>query len=61
MKMRAIWDIAKTWGIPFRVGITKDALIREIQKREGYSPCFRAKDICGEESCLWRDDCQIST
>jgi len=60
MKMRAIWDIAKLWDIPYRIGITKGALIREIQKREGYNPCFGSKKTCGEDSCLWWGDCQIS-
>ncbi|HOI75357.1 MAG TPA: hypothetical protein PLO63_14525 [Syntrophales bacterium] len=57
MKMRSIWEIARKWGIPFRIGITKKELIREIQNREGYSPCFGTKDACDEDECLWRDDC----
>jgi len=59
MKMQAIWVIAREWGVPFRVGITKGELIREIQKREGYSPCFGTKDACEEVVCLWWEDCQL--
>lgn len=57
MKMQAIWVIARKWDIPFRVGVTKADLVREIQKREGFSPCFGTKETCREEHCLWREDC----
>ncbi|NPU85017.1 MAG: SAP domain-containing protein [Syntrophaceae bacterium] len=57
MKMQMIWTIARKWDIPFRVGVTKTDLVREIQKREGFGPCFGTKETCGEELCLWRDDC----
>jgi hypothetical protein len=44
------------------LGITDPApdradLIRQIQKYEGYSPCFKSKDVCAEEGCSWRAEC----
>ncbi len=37
----------------------KGILIREIQEREGNIPCFATPraEVCGEEECLWREDC----
>jgi hypothetical protein len=56
MKMQEIRGIARQWGVDIRVGRTKQAIIRDIQVKEGYSPCFRTKDLC-EEECLWKPDC----
>ncbi|HLA04784.1 MAG TPA: hypothetical protein VJZ16_02260 [Syntrophales bacterium] len=41
MKMQEIREIAKKWGIPFKVGLSKEKLIREIQIREGYQPSIK--------------------
>jgi hypothetical protein len=57
MKMQEIKEIAKKWGIPFKVGLSKQHLIRDIQIREGFSPCFRTKASCWEKECLWLDEC----
>ena len=57
MKMQEIIVIAKKWGIPYKVGLSKEYLIREIQKKEGYAPCFRRENVCEEKECLWMDDC----
>jgi hypothetical protein len=57
MKMQMVWEIAKERGVPFKVGVTKGDLIREIQVREGYSPCFQTREMCDENPCLWREDC----
>ncbi len=56
MKMQEVRRIARQWGVDIRVGRTKQDIIRDIQIKEGYSPCFRAKDLC-EEECLWKPDC----
>ena len=57
MKMQEIRVIAKQWGVPYKLGISKQDLIRAIQKKEGYTPCFRRESVCEEEECLWKDDC----
>jgi len=55
--MQEIIRIAKTWGIPYKVGLSKEYLIREIQKKEGYTACYQRDDFCEEKDCLWMDDC----
>ncbi|MCG6535537.1 MAG: hypothetical protein L7F78_12800 [Syntrophales bacterium LBB04] len=57
MKMQEIREIAMKWEIPYRVGLSKEFLIREIQKREGNTPCFRANAECPGTGCLWMEDC----
>jgi hypothetical protein len=57
MKMQEVIVIAKKWNIPFKVGLSKEELIRSIQKKEGYTDCFRRDDSCEEQECLWKDDC----
>jgi hypothetical protein len=57
MKMQEIIIIAKKWNISFKIGMKKADLIREIQKREGYTACFYRQDSCEEQECLWKDDC----
>ncbi len=57
MRMQEVREIARKWEIPFRIGLTKEYLIHEIQKREGYEPCFRSKSDCSETGCLWMEDC----
>ncbi len=56
MKMQEVRAIAQKWGIDVRIGRTKQAIIRDIQMKEGYSPCYQTKDAC-EEMCLWKPDC----
>lgn len=56
MKMQEIREIAKTWGIDTKDVRTKQDMIREIQIREGYEPCFRTRETC-ENDCLWKKDC----
>lgn len=49
---------AKTLGIkPLKKN--KVDLIRDVQKREGNSPCFKSEIAasCGLNNCLWRQDC----
>jgi hypothetical protein len=56
MKMQEVCAIARTWGVDVRIGRTKQAIIRDIQIREGYSPCYQTKETC-QENCLWKPDC----
>jgi hypothetical protein len=56
MKMQEVRAIARTWGVDARIGRTKQAVIRDIQTKEGYSPCYQTKDTC-EQVCLWKEDC----
>ncbi|MDD5168714.1 MAG: hypothetical protein PHN75_07845 [Syntrophales bacterium] len=57
MKMQAVKEIAGKWGVDCRVGRTKAAVIKDIQEKEGFTPCFGKKAECGELNCLWREDC----
>ncbi|MBN2283503.1 MAG: SAP domain-containing protein [Deltaproteobacteria bacterium] len=57
MKMNEVRAIAKKWGVDTRVGRTKKDIIRDIQIREGFEPCYQTKSECGEMHCLWRQDC----
>lgn len=56
MKMQEIRKIAKEWNVDARIGRSKQDVIRDIQIREGYSPCFRTKEAC-DSDCLWKTDC----
>lgn len=58
MKLEEIRSIARSHSIkPGR--LTKTALIRSIQTREGNFDCFAtATDgICDQAGCSWREDC----
>jgi hypothetical protein len=57
MKMQDIRQMAKKMGIN-SFGKTKTELVREIQRKEGYSDCFgRATDGCDQLECLFRSPC----
>lgn len=56
MKMKEIRKIAMDLGVNARVVRSKRDIIRDIQIKEGYSPCFETKDFC-DSNCLWKDDC----
>jgi len=56
MKMQEIRAIAKKWGVNIKVGRSKRDIIRDIQVKEGHSPCYHAKEECGND-CLWKPDC----
>ncbi len=56
MKMNEVKKIAFTWGVNVSPGRSKRDIIRDIQFREGYSPCFGTKEAC-DEDCLWKADC----
>ena len=58
MNVKEIRSIAKNMGIkPGK--LRKAELIRLIQKTEGNISCFGTERVknCGEENCLWREDC----
>jgi len=59
MKLDQIKEIARQHGI--KVGKMKKAeLVRAIQLAEQNNPCFETGKSaeCGQEICLWREDCQ---
>jgi hypothetical protein len=56
MNIQEIRKIAKPWGVDARVGRSKLDMIRDIQIREGYSPCYATKEAC-EYDCMWKADC----
>ncbi len=56
MKMQEVRQIAKKWGVDIKVGRSKQDIIRDIQVKEGYLPCYRTKGEC-EYDCLWKTDC----
>jgi len=58
MKVEEIKELAKQQGINPRK-MKKADIIRAIQAEEGNPQCFSngEKDKCGQESCLWQEDC----
>jgi len=57
MKMQELREIARKWDVNTRIGRTKEAIIRDIQVREGNTPCYGTRLDCEENHCLWREDC----
>ena len=58
MTIKEVRAMAKRMGL--RIGRSRKAgLIVSIQNAEGNTPCFGTERVqyCGEEGCLWRDDC----
>ncbi len=58
MKLDEIKEMAKMHQI--KTGKAKKSeLIREIQQAEGNQQCFNSDSSreCGQENCLWREDC----
>jgi hypothetical protein len=43
MKMYEVITLAKQWDVPYKIGFSKKQLIKAIQVKEGYQPCFRPK------------------
>lgn len=59
MKAEEIRKIARQRGI--RAGkMKKGEMVRAIQSDEGNNPCYDTgqAENCGQNSCLWRDDCK---
>lgn len=58
MRLSEIDKKAKNLGIKETWRYSKKELVRSIQRKEGYSPCFSAaNNNCNELACCWRDDC----
>ncbi len=58
MRVDEIREIAKKRGL--KPGKMKKAeLVRTIQDTEGNTACYETGKAgeCGQEQCLWRDDC----
>ncbi|MEW6351097.1 MAG: Rho termination factor N-terminal domain-containing protein [Thermodesulfobacteriota bacterium] len=58
MNVRNIREKARELGVKNYSRIRKADLIREIQQKEGNSPCFESIPDCWEFDCIWREDCQ---
>ncbi len=59
MKLDDVKEVAKKLDI--KVGKLKKAeLVRAIQAAELNDPCFETGNAaeCGQEECLWREDCK---
>lgn len=59
MKLDEIREIARQHNI--KAGKMRKAdLVRAIQQAEGNQVCFDTGkvDTCGQDACLWREDCQ---
>lgn len=58
MRMDAIQEMAEKMSIDSG-SMDKKELIRNIQEREGNTPCFKTnRSPCRQYDCLWRLDCQ---
>jgi hypothetical protein len=58
MRVTEIRVIARNLGVKNYSRLTKFDLIRAVQVAEGNSPCYQQISDCGEQDCLWREDCQ---
>jgi hypothetical protein len=58
MKIAELRRIARSKGIKSGQK-TKVALIRALQRLEGYNDCFATSYVhqCNQMNCLWREDC----
>lgn len=58
MHMQMIKAIAKKMSIE-PGSMNKMELIRSIQEKEGYLPCFKTNPpSCQQLDCCWRSDCK---
>ncbi len=58
MKVTEIREKAKALKVKNYSRMRKDDLIRAIQIAEGHTDCFKRIPNCGQQDCLWREDCQ---
>jgi hypothetical protein len=56
MKIQEIREIAIAWGVDASIGRSRKDVIRDVQVKEGNSPCFKTKETC-ENDCIWKADC----
>jgi hypothetical protein len=58
MRMNIIREMAQKMSIDFE-SMDKKELIRNIQEKEGNTPCFKTdRAPCRQYDCSWRIDCQ---
>ena len=57
MKMKELREIARTWQVDARAVRSRQDIVRDIQRQEGFEPCFRTRTVCDQYGCLWREDC----
>jgi len=57
MNMPEVRKRAKELGVKTG-GIKKSDIIRDIQTKEGNTPCFQTgMKTCDQSNCCWRSDC----
>lgn len=60
IKMTQIREKARELGLTVPVGTSRTALIRSIQRAEGYFDCFgTAYEYCDQSQCCWRSLCLV--
>ncbi len=57
MTLREIRGVARRLGLKNYHKLRKADLIRIIQEKEGYSPCYQSIFDCQQHDCLWLTDC----
>jgi len=58
MRLNEVEKKAKNMGIKDTWKFSKKDLIKEIQRREGNTPCFATvRGYCQQMICCWREDC----
>ncbi len=58
MRLSAIEKKARGLGIKDTWKFTREELVRQIQKSEGFIPCYATgRRICAQMECCWREDC----
>lgn len=58
MRLSEIEKKAKRIGLTDTWKYNKKELIKEIQLKEGNSPCFASrKNRCEQSVCCWREEC----
>jgi len=55
--LKQLQAMAAGLGVKNDRRLSKPDLIREIQRAEGYSPCFGTIPDCGQTDCLFFVDC----
>ena len=62
MRLSEIEKKARVKGVRDTWKFSKKELIKEIQRKEGNFDCFGAAiAYCGQEKCLFREDCLVSS
>ena len=56
IKLAEVKTKAKTLGIS-NPSSNKTELIKQIQRAEGFTACYKAKSNCDQMACCWREEC----